>query len=81
MALTLARAAGCKVILTSSSDSAPAQVKAMAGIGHIETINYAKTPDWDVKAVELNGGTGVDIVLENEGTCSSLKSLNATAKR
>lgn len=81
MALKLARIAGCKVILTSSSDTKLERVRSFRNIGHVSTINYKTISDWDVEATRLNGGVGVDIVIENGGTSSLLKSLNATAKR
>jgi NADPH:quinone reductase-like Zn-dependent oxidoreductase len=81
MAAKLARAAGCRVIITSSSDEKLERVRTLEGIGEIDTINYKITPDWDVEARKLNGGAGVDIVLENGGTSSLLKSVNAVAKR
>lgn len=79
--MKLARAAGYKVILTSSSDAKLEKVRKFSGIGPISTINYITTPEWDVEAIRLNGGRGVDIVIENGGTSSLMKSINATAKR
>jgi len=81
MAVKFARVAGCRVIITSSSDEKLERVKKLEGIGEIDTINYKTTPDWDVEARRLNGGAGVDIVVENGGTSSLLKSVNAVAKR
>ena len=81
MALKLARAAGCKVIITSSSDAKLEEIKTISEIGHISTINYSSNPDWDAVAVQINGDIGVDIIVENGGTSSLLKSTNAVAKR
>jgi NADPH:quinone reductase-like Zn-dependent oxidoreductase len=81
MALKLARAAGCKAIITSSSDSKLDRIRKLAGTGQISTINYVKNPDWDIEAKQVNSGDGVDIVVENGGTSSLLKSINAAAKR
>jgi NADPH:quinone reductase-like Zn-dependent oxidoreductase len=81
MAAKLARIAGCRVIITSSSDEKLERVKKLEDIGEVDIINYNTTPDWDVEAKKLNGGVGVDIVLENGGTSSLLKSVNAVAKR
>jgi len=80
MALKISRTAGCKIILTSSSDEKLKEVKHMRGIAPILTINYLKVPDWEIEAIRLNNGAGVDIVLENGGTSSLLKSIDATAK-
>lgn len=81
MALKLPLAAGYKVILTSSSDAKLEKVRDFSCIGPISTINYVTTPHWDVEAIRLNGGKGVDIVIENGGTSSLMKSVSATAKR
>lgn len=81
MGLKLAKTAGCKVIITSSSDDKLRTVKALSGIGPILSINYVKFPVWDVEAVKLNDGIGLDIVIENVGTSSLSRSINAVAKR
>jgi NADPH:quinone reductase-like Zn-dependent oxidoreductase len=80
MGIKLARAAGYKVILSSSSDDKLARIKASDGTGRIETVNYAKNPKWEEEVVKLNGGTGVDIVFENGGTSSLIQSIKATKK-
>src|SRR4030095_10222216 len=49
-ALQLARLAGARVIVTSSSDE---KLRKAAGLGAVDLINYRSTPDWDQKAVEL----------------------------
>ena len=81
MTLKLAKVAGCKVILTSSSDSKLDTIRNLPGLGPISTINYANNIEWDTEAVKINGGHGVDIVIENGGTPSLLQSIKATAKR
>lgn len=81
MALKLARIAGCKVIVTSSSDDKLDAVGKLREIGPISTINYKRNTDWDKEAVRMNGGVGMDIIVENGGTSSLMKSLNAIAKR
>lgn len=81
MALKIARIAGCKVILTSSSDEKLEKVKSIPGIAPISTINYAKIPNWEIEGMRLNDGSGVDIVLENGGNSSLLRSIDASAKR
>ena len=81
MALKPARTAGCKAIITSSSDEKLETVRKLSGIGPISTINYVKTPDWDAEVIKINGGVGVDIIIENGGTSSLLKSIAASAKR
>jgi len=83
MALKLATAVGCRVILTSSSNAKLERVRKIAGIYSraVSTINYSTNHKWDEEAIRLNGGNGVDIVIENGGTSSLLQSIAATAKR
>ncbi|BCS23916.1 zinc-dependent alcohol dehydrogenase family protein [Aspergillus puulaauensis] len=77
-ALKIARAAGLRIILTSSSDTKLQQMKDK--YPGILTINYATTPDWHQEALKLTGGEGVDIVVENGGTGSLVKSLKCTKR-
>ena len=49
MALKLSRAAGCRVIITSSSDTKLETVRRLSGIGPISTINYAENPAGTLK--------------------------------
>ena len=50
--------------------------------GHpeIQTVNYAKTPDWDEEVLRLTDGIGVDLVVENGGTSSLVKSMKCTRR-
>ena len=74
-ALQLAKAAGARVILTSSQDEKLARGKAL---GADEVVNYARTPDWDVQARALTGGRGVDHILEVGGAGTLARSARAT---
>lgn len=74
-ALQFAKAAGAKVIITSSSDDKLERAKAL---GADAVVNYRRHADWEVKVKELTGGRGVDIVVETAGAGLS-KSLAATA--
>jgi NADPH:quinone reductase-like Zn-dependent oxidoreductase len=60
--LKLAKAAGARVVMTSSSD---AKLARMRELGADVTINYRRNPDWG-EAVQAQTG-GVDVVLENVG--------------
>jgi NADPH:quinone reductase-like Zn-dependent oxidoreductase len=71
-ALQLAKAAGCRVIITSSSDEKLAKATAL---GADVTINYARTPEWSGEVRKLTGGTGVDVVLEVGGEKTIQQSL------
>jgi NADPH:quinone reductase-like Zn-dependent oxidoreductase len=63
-ALLLAKAAGMRVIITSSSD---AKLERARALGADETINYVTTPEWSTEVRRLTGGEGVDTVLEVGG--------------
>lgn len=64
-ALNLAKAAGCRVVVTSSSDEKLAQAKELgADVG----VNYATAGDeWPAAVKEANGG-GVDVVIDSVGS-------------
>jgi NADPH:quinone reductase-like Zn-dependent oxidoreductase len=73
-ALQLAKAAGCTVIATSSSDEKLERLKAL-GADHV--INYKAEPNWGPAAVALTGGRGVDHVVEIGGAATLPQSLMA----
>lgn len=73
-ALQFARAAGARVIVTSSSDEKLAEARKLgADIG----INYRQTPDWGLRAAEIAGGEGVDHVVEVGGSGTLNQALQA----
>ncbi|MBN8841622.1 MAG: NAD(P)-dependent alcohol dehydrogenase [Sphingomonadales bacterium] len=74
-ALQFAKAAGARVIATSSSD---AKLDRMKALGADELINYREVPAWGVKALELTGGRGVDTVVEIGGAGTLDQSMIAT---
>ena len=73
-ALQFAKAAGCRVISTSSSDEKLARLKAM---GADALINYRDTPEWGKRAAELTDGRGVDVVVEIGGAGTLPQSIAA----
>ena len=73
-AMQIAKMHGARVLITSSSDEKLERARSLGASG---LINYKSTPDWDKKAKELNGGRGVDHVLEVGGIGTFEKSLNA----
>ncbi|KAJ1311896.1 hypothetical protein OPQ81_010356 [Rhizoctonia solani] len=71
----LAKAAGARVIATTSSQEKIEKYKAL---GVDEILNYREFPEWSAKVKELTGGKGVEQVLEvgGEGTVfQSIKSI------
>ena len=71
-AIQIAKAAGARVIVTSSSDAKIARAKEL---GADEAVNYAETPDWHEAVRGLTGGEGVDHVIEVGGPGTLEKSL------
>jgi len=61
LALQLAKVAGARVIITSSSDEKLARA---AALGADETINYQQHPDWENEVLALTDGQGVDHIVE-----------------
>lgn len=76
--LILARAAGAKTIITSSSEEKLKFVKEKYGVDH--TVNYKVTPDWEKEVLKLTNGEGVDYIIENGGSGTIAKSI-ASVKR
>jgi NADPH:quinone reductase-like Zn-dependent oxidoreductase len=74
LALQIAKAAGARVIATSSSE---AKLERLRRIGADATINYKSEPQWGAKAAELAGGGGVDHVVEVGGPGTLSQSLQA----
>jgi len=72
--LQIAKAFGCTVVATSSSDEKLERLKAL-GADHL--INYKSQPDWGVEAQKLTGGRGVDHVLEIGGSGTMPQSIVA----
>ena len=74
-ALQLAKAAGARVIATSSSDE---KLERLKSLGADELINYKEVPAWGLKTLELTGGVGVDSVVEIGGAGTLDQSMMAT---
>jgi len=72
LALQLARAGGCEVIATSSSDEKLERVKAL---GAAHTINYKATPEWGAHVAQQLGG--VDKVVEVGGAGTAEQSMSS----
>lgn len=73
-ALQFAKALGAKIIITSSSDD---KLQRALELGAHHGINYRNTPNWGETARELNGGRGVDVVIEVGGAQTLAQSLIA----
>lgn len=72
----LAKAAGARVVVTSSSDE---KLATMRELGADMTVNYRQIPNWGEHIVEMTDGRGVDVVLENVGRLTLDQSMLACA--
>lgn len=75
-ALQFARAAGARVIVTSSSD---AKIERAKSLGASDGVNYKSHPDWEKEVLALTGGRGVDCVIENGGVNTLNRSFQCLA--
>jgi NADPH:quinone reductase-like Zn-dependent oxidoreductase len=75
-ALQFAKAAGARVIATSSSD---VKLEKLKRLGADAVINYKAVPEWGQKAKDLTDGRGVDHVIEVGGPATLPQSIRACA--
>lgn len=73
-ALQFAKAAGARVIATSSSDE---KLEKLTHLGADAVINYKAVPEWGRKVKDLTGGRGVDHVMEVGGPGTLIQSITA----
>jgi NADPH:quinone reductase-like Zn-dependent oxidoreductase len=71
-ALQFAKAAGARVIITSSDD---AKLERARQLGADHGINYKTNPDWQQEVLRLTAGQGVDVVIEVGGPGTLERSL------
>lgn len=71
-----AKAAGARVIVTSSSDD---KIQRACELGASDGINYKNHPDWEKEVLRLTGGRGADHILENGGAGSLNRSFESCA--
>ena len=74
-ALQLAKTAGARVIITSSSDEKLERARAL-GADHL--INYRRCPDWEVEVLRLTDGVGADLAVDVAGPATLSRTLAAT---
>ena len=75
-ALQFAKAAGCHVIATSSSD---AKLERLRELGADEFINYRQVENWGDRVLEVTGGRGVNVIVEVGGSGTLAQSVRAVA--
>ncbi len=76
LALQFARAAGARVIVTSSSDD---KIQRALGLGASAGINYKSHPDWEKEVERLTDGRGVNHIIEIGGAGTLDRSFQAIA--
>jgi NADPH:quinone reductase-like Zn-dependent oxidoreductase len=72
--LQIAKSAGAKVIITSSSNE---KLERAQKLGADAVINYKTTPEWGQAAAKLAGNDGVDHVVEVGGAGTFIQSVRA----
>jgi len=75
-ALQIAKAAGARVFVTSSSDD---KIERARKLGAAGGVNYKTHPDWEKEVLALTGGRGVDCVIENGGIGTLARSFQCVA--
>lgn len=75
-ALKLAKAAGARVAITSSSDE---KLELARALGADITINYKTHPEWGAELMAQTGNAGADIVVETGGQGTLGQSIAAAA--
>lgn len=74
-ALQLAKKAGARVIITSSSDDKLERAKAL-GADHV--VNYRRTPAWEEEVLRLTDGFGADLAVDVTGPATLNQTIKAT---
>ncbi|KAK4619372.1 Zinc-type alcohol dehydrogenase-like protein [Fulvia fulva] len=75
-----ARSMGLKVILSSSSDKKLKNVCDLFTEPPILTVNYATNAEWHEDVLKHTDGAGVDLIVENGGPGTLLKSMKCTRR-
>ena len=77
VAAQLARAAGLRVIATSSSTK---KLDRLRELGVTDLVDYRANPEWQTEVLRLTGGEGVDHVLEVGGAGTLPRSFEAVKR-
>ncbi len=76
-ALQIAKAAGARVIVTSSSDE---KLEKSVSLGAEATINHSTTPEYHKELYQFTKTRGVDVVLDSVGQATWARSLKSLRK-
>lgn len=75
--LQFAKAAGCRVIATTSRD---AKAQRLQALGASDVVNYKTHEHWDQEVMRITGDRGVDCVVEVGGAGTLQRSYNSLAR-
>jgi NADPH:quinone reductase-like Zn-dependent oxidoreductase len=75
--LQFAKAAGCRVISTTSRD---AKAQRLQALGASDVINYKTHEKWDEEVMRVTGGRGADCVVEVGGAGTLQRSYNSIGR-
>ena len=75
-ALQFAKAAGARVIVTSSDDE---KLRRACRLGADDAINYTRHSDWHEEVLRIPDGQGADVIIETVGGRNLRKSAAAAA--
>lgn len=78
LALQIAKLAGARVVITSSSDEKLERAKRL---GADATVNYRRHPSWAEQVLALTDGRGADHIVEIGGAGTLPQSFQAVARR
>jgi NADPH:quinone reductase-like Zn-dependent oxidoreductase len=76
LGLQIAKAAGLRTIVTSSSDE---KLRRARELGAHHTINYRTCPEWHEEVLRVTGGLGANVVLEVGGKGTVNRSISAAS--
>jgi NADPH:quinone reductase-like Zn-dependent oxidoreductase len=76
LGMQLAKAAGLRTIITSSSDE---KLQRARELGAHHTINYQQIPEWHEEVLAMTQGRGANVVLEVGGKGTVNRSVSAAA--
>ena len=77
-ALQIAKALGCRVIATTSSD---ARAERLLALGADHVVNYRDRSDWDAAVLDLTGAKGASRIVEIGGAGTLPRSMTCLASQ
>ncbi|KAF5609867.1 alcohol dehydrogenase [Fusarium subglutinans] len=69
-----------QTVLIQGNDEKLEQMKKQFGKPDIQTVNYKTHPEWHKEVLRLTNGVGADLVVENGGSTSLVRSMECTRR-